>query len=124
VKDERGPWYLFTGFVLGIAIGLLYSWLLSPVEYSDAAPSLLRDEYKDHYRALVALAYLYNQDLDRAQARLDLLEDSNATQKLAEQAQRYLASGQDQHAAQALGLLAVDLERSENQETLPVTPSE
>jgi hypothetical protein len=124
VKDERGPWYLFTGFVLGIAMGLLYSWLLSPIEYSDAAPSLLRDEHKDHYRALVATAYLYNQDLDRAQARLDFLEDSNVAQKLAEQAQRYLASGQDQHAAQALGLLAVDLERSVDQEPLPAAPGE
>jgi hypothetical protein len=124
VKDERGPWYLFTGVLLGIAMGLFISWVFLPVEYSNSSPSLLKAEYKDHYRALVAMAYLYNEDLERAQARLGLLDEGHVAEKLAEQAQRYLATGQDQHAAQALGLLAVALEGNANQGRLPTIPAE
>ena len=38
----RGPWYLLTGLMVGLAIGLIYSWLLDPVEYSNASPQALK----------------------------------------------------------------------------------
>ncbi|MFU8771182.1 MAG: hypothetical protein ACNA8H_02045 [Anaerolineales bacterium] len=119
MKDDRGPWYLLTGVVLGIALGLFYSWVISPVEYVNTSPSDLRAEYKDQYRALVAMAFLYNEDLRRAQTRLDLLDDADIAQNLAEQAQRYLASGRDSQAAQALGLLAVAIGRGADQQGIP-----
>jgi hypothetical protein len=124
VKEERGPWYLLTGFVLGIAAGLFFSWVISPIEYADTTPAVLGTEYKDHYRVLVAMAYLYNEDLTRAQARLDKLGEDDPASNLAQQAQRYLAGGRDPLEAQALGLLAVVIGQGADQGNLPPPPLE
>jgi len=109
MKERRGPWYLLTGFVLGILIGLAYAWVVAPVEYQDTSPASLRADFKDRYRALIALAYAANGDLTRAQARLNLLGDADVARILAEQAQRTLAEGKSPQEAQALGLLALAL---------------
>ncbi|RPI29197.1 MAG: AtpZ/AtpI family protein, partial [Chloroflexota bacterium] len=47
MNDDRGPWYLLTGLVIGVALGLFYAWKSAPVEYKDTHPSMLREEYKD-----------------------------------------------------------------------------
>ena len=72
---RRIPWYLIGGLLLGIILGLVYSWLISPIEYVDAAPSALRADFKDQYRALVALAYQADGNLGLAGARLEALGD-------------------------------------------------
>lgn len=107
--DERGPWYLLTGLVIGIALGLFYAWVVQPVQYVDTAPDTLQSSYKDHYRALIALAYLGNEDLLRARARLELLHDEDVFRALTEQAQRTLAENGSDNQARALGLLAIAL---------------
>jgi len=111
VNEDRGPWYLLTGFVLGIAVGLFYAWIISPVDYVDTSPAELQAEYKDQYRALVALAYVYNQDFTRSAVCLGLLGDNDLSQTLTEQAQRYQAEGRNLHEAQALGLLAIAIDQ-------------
>jgi len=108
-RENRGPWYLLTGLILGFVLGVLYTWLVQPVEYIDTNPGSLRADYKDRYRAMIAAAYQYNHDLVRAQARLELLEDENMARTLAEQAQRTLGEGGSQAEAGALGELAVAL---------------
>ena len=112
MRDERGPWYLLTGFLLGVGLGLLYAWVASPVEYVDTSPFSLRKDFKDQYRAMIASAYMANGDLVRARARLDLLKDEDIFQTLAEQAQRTLAGGSAPQEARALGMLAVALGQS------------
>lgn len=87
--ERRGSWYLLTGAVLGVAIGLIYSWVISPVKYVDAPPYALRADYKEEYRLLVASAYMYSSDLVRAQNRLAQLKDDNPAQSVAMQAQRF-----------------------------------
>lgn len=109
LRDDRGPWYLLTGFVLGAVLGLAYAWVWSPVEYVDTSPASLRADFKDQYRALIAAAYVANHDLARAQARLNLLDDPQIPRTLAEQAQRTLAEEGSPEVAQALALLALDL---------------
>jgi hypothetical protein len=111
-QDRRGSWYLLTGLVLGIAAGLVYSWVISPVRYIDAPPSVLRADYKDDYRALVAAAYLYNMDLVRAEDRLAQLKDDESGKTLALQAQRALAEGQSEEEIYALNTLAEALNGS------------
>jgi hypothetical protein len=108
-QDRRGSWYLLTGAVLGIAAGLFYSWVISPVEYVDAPPYALRADFKDEYRALVAAAYLYSYDLLRANDRLAQLKENDISQSLAMQAQRALAEGQPEGEIKALGILAMAL---------------
>lgn len=109
MRDERGHWYLLTGFVIGVVLGLVYAWLISPQEYQDTSPASLLPEFRDQYRAMIAAAFVANGNLPRAEARLALLGDSNVEQALTEQAQRTLAEGDSPQEAQALGLLAVAL---------------
>lgn len=107
--ENRGPWYLLTGLLIGLVVGVLYAWRIQPVQYVDTAPDTLRADYKDRYRALIAQAYVVNGDLLRARARLELLKDPDLYRALAEQAQRTLAEDSDTEEARALGLLAVAL---------------
>ena len=104
--ENRGPWYLLTGIILGGVLGLLYAWTMQPVEYVDTNPGSLRADYKDRYRAMIAAAFQYNNDLVRASARLELLKDDDPYRALAEQAQRTLGQGNSQAEAEALGKLA------------------
>lgn len=105
-QERRGSWYLLTALVLGAAMGLVYSWVVSPVKYVDAPPYALRADYKDDYRALIAAAYLYSGDLERAQARLAQLKDDNPAQSIAMQAQQALAEGRPNEEIRALSILA------------------
>jgi uncharacterized membrane protein YccC len=108
-EDERGNWYLLTGVVLGIILGILFAWVISPVKYVDTAPESLNDEFKDQYRVLIASAYVANGDLVRAKARLELLDEADIYLVVAEQAQQMLAEGGSVEEAQALGRLALAL---------------
>ncbi len=109
MRENRGPWYLLTGLVLGALLGVAYAWLVQPVRYTNTTPASLRPDFKDRYRALIASAYQANDNLVRAKARLKLLEDLDMYRALAEQAQRTLAGGGEAEEARALGLLAVAL---------------
>ena len=108
-KEQRGPWYLLTGLVIGLILGVVYSWVFQPLEYVDTSPDSLREDFKDHYRALIASAYMSNGDLVRARARLELLQDEDIYRALTEQAQRTLAEQGASDEARALGLLAIAL---------------
>ncbi|HIE57173.1 MAG TPA: hypothetical protein EYP88_02930, partial [Anaerolineales bacterium] len=93
MREDRGSWYLFTGLVIGIILGLIYAWIIAPVQYVDTEPVTLRADLKDTYRLTIAQSYAVTGDLARAQARLALLGDEDSAQALAEQAQRAHADG-------------------------------
>jgi hypothetical protein len=111
---------LLTGLILGIAIGLVYAWVINPVKYEDTSPASLRGDFKDQFRALIAVAYLSSGNLERAQVRLNLIEEDDPAQALALQAQRFVAEGRLESEIQALGLLAAALT---GQDIAPVTPA-
>jgi hypothetical protein len=108
-QERKGSWYLLTGMVIGLAMGLVYSWIISPVRYINAPPYALRQDYKDEYRALVAAAFLYNNDLARAQQRLAMLNDDESAQSMTMKAQQALADGYPDEEVKALGILALAL---------------
>lgn len=97
-----------TGIAVGLAIGILYAWLINPVEYVDTAPSSLRPSYREEYLALIAQAYASTGDLDRAEARLALFQLDDPSDQLAALAQQRLAD-RGEADAQALAALAADL---------------
>lgn len=120
--EQRKPWYLLTGIILGVLFGLGYAWWVSPVEYVDTPPSSLRNDFKDQYRVLIALSYAVNGDLVKAKERLALLDvdDHNkpkdkattialSSNKLVAQAQQAVAEGKPETEAKALGMLAAAL---------------
>ena len=108
-EESRGSWYLLTGLIIGIFLGIFYSRNILPVSYIDTSPDSLRREDKDRLQILIASAYLSNGDLVRARARLELLGDQDISRTLTEQAQRTLAEDGASSEAQALGLLALAL---------------
>jgi hypothetical protein len=107
--EGRNNWYLLTGVILGLGIGLLIAWVISPVRYTDTAPASLDSTYKDEYRRTIALAYQASGNLDRARERLALLDPGGSIQILAAQAQRILAENRPPQEARVLAVLAADL---------------
>jgi hypothetical protein len=118
MPERKPPIYLLTGLIIGVIIGVLYAWLLTPQEMLETNPAVLRNDFKDVYRELIARAYLYNNDLGRAQARLTLLEDEDPARALAVQAQLSLGTDDKNRPARALGLLAAAI--SAEKEGTPV----
>lgn len=111
-REGQGNWYLLTGLLLGLGLGLLISWVISPVQYVDTGPASLSAEYKDEQRRMVAMAYSANHNLARARERIRLIDGEQAVQALASQAQRMLAENLSAQEARALAVLAADLSRA------------
>jgi hypothetical protein len=105
-NPQSPPWYLLTGLLLGLILGLVYSLIISPAHFADIAPNALRQDYKDTYRGLIALAFQADKDVGRAAARLALLQDNNVTGLLTARAQQLLAAGGSPDEARALSNLA------------------
>ncbi len=103
---RQPPWFLLTGLILGLGIGLLISIVISPVRYTETSPASLAEAHQDSYRWLIARAYQANGDLVRASQRLTLLGDALPQEALAAQAQRMLAADEDVESARILADLA------------------
>ena len=106
---KRGPWYLLTGLVLGVILGLFYAWLINPVVFERNTPAALDETGKDLYRGIIAQVYAATGDLERASLRLSELGDEDSARILGAQAQRLLAEGQVTEA-RALAMLAAALQ--------------
>jgi len=108
-RASRAPWYLLTGFLIGLIGGTVFSVFLWPVPYDFALPSELNADSKDAYRLLVARAYYADGDSGRALPRLNLLNDLNTAESLGAQAQ--VALGQNREIdSSALARLALSLD--------------
>lgn len=75
-------------FGIGAGIGLGISWGISPIKSQNSTPATLNPSGKDTYRILIADNFRVTGDLARARIRLDLLDGSQATNELVEQAYR------------------------------------
>lgn len=121
MNKKRFPWELILALTVGLALGLLYAWMIAPVEVVDAVPAALRADFKDQYRAIIAAAYAANGDLARAESRLALLGDADAYAALSAQAQRTLSNGNSLQSYQ-LAQLASALQRGAPS-SIPTTPT-
>jgi hypothetical protein len=65
------PWIV--SIVIGIALGLVYGWVIDPVEFVDTTPDTLRADYRVDYVLMVAEAYQVEQDPALAARRLAVL---------------------------------------------------
>ena len=109
MRREGGYLFVVTALIIGLGLGLLISLVISPVNYQNVSPSMLKPADKDLYRAMIALSFNARGDMGRAQARLGLLEDENPQVGLAAQAQQSIAQGKPAEEARSLALLAAAL---------------
>ena len=100
---------LLIGLALGLAAGLIYAWVISPVEYTDITPALMGPEQREDYLLLIAWAYAADGDLGRAQGRLAALADPDIARTVTALAQRAAADGHPADTVTALSALAVAL---------------
>lgn len=103
--------FILLGLLAGLGLGLLYSWQISPVTYVDANPAILRADFKDQYRVVIAAAYASSHDLPRARARLELLSDTDPVGELSAQAQRLTGTGKSFEDTRLLAQLAADMQQ-------------
>jgi len=101
---KRVPFDIIITLLIGLGLGLAYSWLISPLHVVDSDPIALRADFKDNYRSAIAASYAATNNLPRAQARLALLADTSLIDTLNSQAQRMLASGEFTQADQLVTL--------------------
>jgi hypothetical protein len=63
----------FVALLIGIALGLVYGWVLAPVQYTDVTPNALRADYRADYVLMVAEAHQNEQAPETAARRLAIL---------------------------------------------------
>ncbi len=114
--------HLVLALLIGLGLGLAYSWLIAPVTYVDANPAILRADFKDQYRNVIAASYAASHDLARARARINLLSDTDPVGELSAQAQRMLSAGEPFARVQSLAQLATDLQQGFVTILIPGTP--
>jgi hypothetical protein len=122
MSQARGHWYLLTGFILGIGLGLLIAWQLFPVQYQAGLPASLRADFKDEYRYMIAASYAATGNLGRARARLALLKDGNDIQALGDQSERMLANNAAPSVVRSLSVLSDALKADTGPTTIAVSP--
>lgn len=65
---------LIAGLFLGLLLGLVYAWQISPVAYTDTSPASLRADHKTDYVLMIAETYTLDGDLNTARTRLETLK--------------------------------------------------
>jgi hypothetical protein len=58
---------------IGIALGLVYGWVINPIQYTDITPNILREDYRADYVLMVAEAHQNEQDAEGAARRIAIL---------------------------------------------------
>jgi len=97
------------GLIVGLGLGLLYAYVIDPVDVADTTLASLRVEYKAEMTQLIADAYAVDGDLERARARLVALSQGDPIQAVIALAQRAATSGADPSRVQTLANLALAL---------------
>ena len=99
---------LALGFAFGLALGLYYGWVVSPVQYTDTEPASLRADYKAEMALMAAEVFAADGDLDGAQARLAAL--GPAREAIPAAFETALAAGKPQADLRRLAALAAALD--------------
>ena len=67
---ERPLLAVIVSLFLGLALGLIYAWVISPVEFTNAGPGSLSDGYKSIYVRAVADNYSWDGNIEKAKQAL------------------------------------------------------
>lgn len=105
---EYGP-RIFLGLIAGLAIGVIYGWLIRPVEYVNTTPDSLRQDYQTDYVLMVAEIYSKEEDLERAVIRLAVLGPQDPELILTEATDYAIANAFSREDINRLNSLAIAL---------------
>ncbi|MBN1956067.1 MAG: hypothetical protein JW900_13585 [Anaerolineae bacterium] len=100
---------LAAGAIIGLVLGLLYTWLIDPVEFYNTTPHHLRSDYQHEWIRLAALGYVADGNLQRVTTRLAGLEQQEIDQALGALIEFYADQGQPAATMRALSWLASQL---------------
>lgn len=103
MQKKRMIWFLIM-IGAGLALSLLYGWIINPVKYVDTPATSLRADYKTDYILMIAEIYQADGDLEGAQDRLSLVNSAGPEQAVTEGMQ----------TARTLGYSPADLSLMEN----------
>jgi len=94
------------GLVVGLTLGLVYTWVIAPVELVNTYPALLRTDYRQEWVRLAALSYVADGDLGRVCARLDGLRREDVAGTIQALIEEYAAAGRPADTLRSLTALA------------------
>jgi hypothetical protein len=97
---------LFIGLAIGLLAGLVYTWVIAPVELIDVGPSLMRADYRREWVRLAALSYVADGDLERARWRLQDLAREDIAAAMEALIDEYAAAGRSADMMRRLTTLA------------------
>lgn len=86
---------LFVGGLIGLGVGVVYGWVLAPVEYVDSPMSDLAVRYQDEYTVMIAAGFAVDGDVDAALDRLRHLGVDNVPAYVQEITERYITNSRD-----------------------------
>ena len=127
---------LMGGLVIGLLLGLAYTWGIAPVEVVNSYPAVMRSDYRWDWIRMAALSYVADGDLERVRWRLDGLAQQDIAGAMEALLEEYAAAGRPAETmrrltglAQALGvhtstmLVYEDAPAAEAARTPPPLPS-
>ncbi len=98
------------GLVVGLTLGLVYAWIITPVELVNTYPALLRTDHRQDWARLAALSYVADGNLGRARARLEGLKHEDVASAIQVLIEEYAAAGRPADTLRSLTTLAKALD--------------
>ena len=84
---------LISGLVIGLLLGLVFTWVIQPVEYFDTYPPLMGAPYRRAWIEMTAQAYGVEGHWERTQVRLADLPREEIRRVVADELERAIAEG-------------------------------
>ena len=98
------------GLLIGLASGLVYTWVVNPVELVSTYPALLRAEFREDWVRMAVLSYVADGNLERARTRLEGLEQEDVGQAMQKLIEEYAAAGRPAETLRRMTMLAEALQ--------------
>jgi len=100
------------GIVIGLTLGLVYTWVIDPAMSVEMSPDSLHADYKEDYVLMIAQAYTNDSNLELAKTRLAALKIVDFNQFLTALADKKMKQGASSDDLQPLLALAQALNNS------------
>ena len=69
-KILDAKWLVLISLIIGMGLGLLWGWVIQPVEWTDADPTLLAQNYQEDYLRMAIDSFRVNAQEDLARGRV------------------------------------------------------